>query len=255
MGMQKVGKLLGLAGLVALAVPSVARADGFQSWHVCGGSSFTTCASVQVTVVGQDVTVKVWNLSGNTSANYGHTSNAGSIFTGIGFYNVPASVDAVNGSLTMSGPARAGGTPGKWSLVNNGRVDFIVDVASNAGKNGQNGISSGCANASQLPGPSTKLYQNPCTAPGGNGFVTFKFKLTPGSDWDPTTSQLVLRGKDYINGTVTECRTGAYLPNPRIGANCFTVTPEPVSMTLLATGLASMGGVGFFRRRKNTPTV
>jgi hypothetical protein len=29
-----------------------------------------------------------------------------------------------------------------------------------------------------------------------------------------------------------------------------TVTPEPVTMTLLATGLMGMGGVGFVRRRK-----
>ncbi|MEP6573343.1 MAG: hypothetical protein ABJD11_11635 [Gemmatimonadota bacterium] len=253
--MKKVGKLVGLAGLLAFAVPSVAHADGFQSWHICGGSSFTTCASVQVTVVGSDVTVQVWNLSGNTAANFGHTSNAGSIFTGIGFYNVPAAVNAVNGSLTMNGPTRPGQNPGSWTLTNNGRVDFIVDVATNGGTNGQNGISSGCASAAQLPGAGTKLFQNPCSSPTSGGFVTFKFKLTPGSVWDPSTSQLVLRGKDVVNNQVTECRTGVYLPNPSIGANCFTVTPEPVSMTLLATGLASMGGVGFFRRRKNSPTV
>ena len=33
-------------------------------------------------------------------------------------------------------------------------------------------------------------------------------------------------------------------------SNCTTITPEPVSMTLLATGLAGIGGMGAFRRRK-----
>ena len=31
----------------------------------------------------------------------------------------------------------------------------------------------------------------------------------------------------------------------------ITAVPEPVTMTLLATGLAGMGGAGAFRRRKN----
>ena len=30
-----------------------------------------------------------------------------------------------------------------------------------------------------------------------------------------------------------------------------TVIPEPITMTLLATGLAGMGGVGFLRRKKD----
>jgi len=37
-------------------------------------------------------------------------------------------------------------------------------------------------------------------------------------------------------------------------ATC-TVTPEPVTMTLLATGLMGMGGAGLVRRRKKNGDV
>lgn len=38
--------------------------------------------------------------------------------------------------------------------------------------------------------------------------------------------------------------------NPRDCASVITVTPEPVTMTLLATGLLSMSGMGFVSRRR-----
>ncbi|MEO8138765.1 MAG: PEP-CTERM sorting domain-containing protein [Gemmatimonadota bacterium] len=48
--------------------------------------------------------------------------------------------------------------------------------------------------------------------------------------------------------TVTGCPVPSGNPH-----DCppFTVTPEPMTMTLLATGLLSMSGMGFIRRRKN----
>lgn len=48
--------------------------------------------------------------------------------------------------------------------------------------------------------------------------------------------------------TVTGCPVPSGNPH-----DCppVTVTPEPVTMTLLASGLLSMSGVGFIRRRKN----
>ena len=75
--MIKAVKFIALVGALALATPSAAHADGFKSYKVCGGDSFATCAAVSITVVGSDVSVRVWNLSGNAAATYGTNTYAG----------------------------------------------------------------------------------------------------------------------------------------------------------------------------------
>jgi MYXO-CTERM domain-containing protein len=249
--MKKFGAVLTLVGGLALASASPAWADGFQSYRFCGGDTFKTCAAVEITVVGSNVTMKVWNLSGNLGGTYGQAagSNAGSIVNGIGFFNVPAGVQVVTSSLSVSGPVRGTDTPTGWNLKNFGSVAFSVDYR--AATNGANGgIASGCATAGQLPGTPPNLYQNPCNSDFATNanWVTFDFQITGGS-WDPATSAISFRAYDGLSGEFTECWTDTS-PGGR-PATCTTVTPEPVTMTLLATGLAGMGGAGFIRRRRN----
>ena len=247
--MRKFGAVLSLVGGLALASTTPAWADGFQSYRLCGGDTFKTCAAVEITVVGQNVTMRVWNLSGNLGATNGAVTNAGGIFNGIGFYNVPAGVTVQTGSLSVSGPVRGTDTPTGWNLSNFGSVAFSVDYrATTSRANG--GIASGCAAAGQLPGTPPNLYMNPCTSDLSdvNNWVTFSFKIAGGA-WDPTTSDIVFRMYDGITNATSECWTTP-TPGGR-PTNCVTVTPEPVTMTLLATGLAGMGGAGFIRRRRN----
>jgi MYXO-CTERM domain-containing protein len=132
---------------------------------------------------------------------------------------------------------------------------FTTDFRARTNGNYDGGIESGCAPAANPSPPS--LFQNPCTDLNSSGWVTFNF-TTNGVAWDPTTSDISIRARDLLtnNGQlpngVTECTTD--ISPGGHPATCIpftTTTPEPVTMTLLASGLAGMGGAGFWRRRRN----
>lgn len=253
-------KLAVVLGLLAVAGTSTAWADGFKSYRVCGGDTFTMCAAVEINVVGSNVTMRVWNLSQNMGATYGQAAGTfgGSVLDGIGFFNLPAGFQVNTASLAVNGPVRAGdnlaAAQNGWNLKNFGSVAFTVDFRAASRSNGNGGIASGCATAGQLPISPPSLFQNPCTGTNGAGWVTFNF-TTNGTSWDPSQSAISLRARDLSSPgqTATECWTDTS-PGGR-PATCVTISPEPVTMTLLATGLAGMGGAGFLRRRKNKTQV
>ncbi len=237
---RRFGMLLGLAaaGLAASAAPAAAQS---RSWQVCGGNAFNTCAAVELRVVGTSVTLKVWNLSGMNS------TFAGTVFTAVGFENV-GSAAAVSGSLAMSGPVRPGNTPAAWTLANNKQVGGGVklDVVSKTTTGVHDGIASACAQNGQLPG-GAQLWMNPCATPGGYndpGWITLTFSIT--GTWDLESTYLLVKGQNGPNGASTECITGGN------NLNCMptSVVPEPMTIVLLGSGLAGIGGARLLGRRR-----
>ncbi|MEP7326029.1 MAG: PEP-CTERM sorting domain-containing protein, partial [Gemmatimonadota bacterium] len=80
---------------------------------------------------------------------------------------------------------------------------------------------------------------------------TFNFQVT--GHWDPRTSDISILSYDAETHQVSDNWTGN-TPGGQVGI-AATVTPEPVTMTLLATGIAGMSGAGFLRRRRKSSDI
>jgi hypothetical protein len=212
--MQKFGRIIGSAAVLLSATATAAHADlgGLTNGaQYCGGNAFSTCATINsISYVGGVLTLQVTNTSGN----------AGSVFTQIGLANI-------GGTFTVATFGAVG--DGAWSQGTNG--------LSGAGIN--NAVIGGMADA---PPPTNGLHD------GQTVTFTFTFTGTP----DLTDLQLAIHDQGGSPGGACASSTklvvsGGVANDPTCGT---TTVPEPMTMSLLATGLASMGGVGAFKRRR-----
>ena len=256
--MKNIVRIL-VVGAVLSSLPlASAQAGGERTWAICGGtpysgySGFALCASVTATVqtnaAGEHIlTMKVYNLSG-TNGSY-----SGTVFTSLGLDNVvPSSVSVVAGSLKITGPCLESSTgcdySSYWQVTDNKSIGGGVKVDLLGGSfNSQQSIASQCGIDDETAPEHDRLFVTSCFANGPDA-VTLSFRVT--EDFDPSlTGDLFIKGQNgYPDG---EGSTTCVSTNENCGP--ATVVPEPITATLVATGMGLWGGAGYIRRRRRGP--
>jgi hypothetical protein len=251
---------LAFLSAAALAAPSIARAD-VHGWTLCTPSSFHSCHSVAIGTVpimtgsvrtGTGITISLTNLQGSGYAS-DNTAFSGLYRVFFGGRNFPLpmtfSLLPYNGTPTggASGSANwymeTGVQPGSQGTVH------YVDASPNG-----NGIIGGCSSGTLAFG----LTQSAKTCGAAQSVV---FNFTTGNIFDAGQMETVFIQAFGAPDTFDYCFSDPSAAPDAGFPTCdvqdeylTTVTPEPISMALLGTGLFGIGGARL-RRRKKTSEV
>jgi hypothetical protein len=176
----------------------------------CGGNEFRTCASLNIT----------WNATLNMATiQIANLGTSGETFTAFGFTHMPAGVTVTGTGALVGSRFTAGEAP-----------DIQASGFTANNPSPQTGLKAG-----EGPFTFTLTFSRALTTAE---VAALDFSIHGQTGPNGCSTKLIIEP----NGTVNN---GPF--NPACGT---TVIPEPITMTLLASGLAGMGGVGALRRRK-----
>jgi hypothetical protein len=253
-------RVAAVLGVLAFFGVSEAHAASKNFNFICTlNTSIRVCASVRVVttaiVGGTDVTIFVHNHAG-----FSFDQTGGSIINRVALTAPPqATLGTASGlAVGTSGSVNVVGAinpANNWSITNQGLNGPVEFMASSGGAPNFNGGIIGCPNPPLANAVNPIRYFQTCNTTGFTGFVSFNFQTT--GTWNASQAEVGLGFRGVVgltevgpNGqpvTAVECRTEQ--PLTAIEA-CASVTPEPISMALLGTGLLGLGGAGLRRRRK-----
>jgi hypothetical protein len=208
-------RAISFAALLALGATSAARAD-FVATNQCGGSNFSTCASVSLT----------WNTATQTATlTVTNLGSADAVFGAIGLSNLPEGF--------------------RWDNKNSGSYSGWTPAPPN--NLSGDGIEPAVA---QLNAPNPRSHEGLLV----NESITFVFDfsgLTSAQIAAVGVGVHALSGPTGCSTKINFNSSGRITNSPTSYTGCGASTvPEPATIGLLTTGLLGMGGFGFLRRRK-----
>jgi hypothetical protein len=236
---MKTTRVLASLALLTAVGASTARADFKDFSWLCSPGAVRTCASLQVytTLLGSGgtaVTIAVRNLQGTAAWD----NTGGSLISRIGL--VAPNLSGASGLTVGSIGAQVVGAPhGNWYLASPGMLGGPIELTAGITPGTKTGGIIGCSAPS---GGAPGSYFRTC----GTGWVLFSFTTT--NNWSANNAEVAFLSQYWkVNNGGNECSSvddGSGRPV------CTNVVPEPITMVLLGSGLAGVGGAGLIRRRR-----
>jgi hypothetical protein len=245
---------------VALVAPRAVRAQQSVAWTLCTPGTLNACSSVQLsttaiysgaTRMGTDVTVTMHNLQGRIA-------NDNTLWSALAIVMFSSSTSSSLGySAAMTPLSLSGGA------TEANPHDWWIETSWWAGANAQGAagpiVSAGVPTIGDMIGGCTPGMGTVVTC-GAN--ATASLSLTSNdvfdaSSFDGVAVQDYVYYRDSWAGVgIVSCTAGAPPLGPgtcNVLSESVSVTPEPVSMSLVATGFLGIAGVGLRLRRRRRP--